>query len=242
MTANAATPLIDRFMHTFFGYGNLAGRTWFIGMEEGGGDTLEEVSRRFEIWSELGCPVTTDVAKFHHRLGMDYFFQRPVRLQRTWSMLIRMYLSMKGMNSDKESVKEYQGESFGRQAGEICSLELLPLPAPSTNHWFYADWFDIPELKSRELYREKTRPWRARQIRGMVEQYQPTVVVCYGAIYRPWYEIISGQEFIDQSCGDWAWAKDSGTTFALVKHPAARGVSNRYFEDIGQRIAQYARV
>ena len=39
--------LLNDFISSFFGYGNYRGDCWFIGMEEGGGGTLDEVSRRF---------------------------------------------------------------------------------------------------------------------------------------------------------------------------------------------------
>jgi hypothetical protein len=42
-------PLLQDFMSSFYGYGNFQGAYWFIGMEEGGGDSFEEVSRRLAI-------------------------------------------------------------------------------------------------------------------------------------------------------------------------------------------------
>jgi hypothetical protein len=32
--------LLERFMCTFYGYGNYRGAYWFVGMEEGGGDSF----------------------------------------------------------------------------------------------------------------------------------------------------------------------------------------------------------
>ncbi len=36
--------LLEAYMDGFYGYGNLAGPYWFIGMEEGGGDSLDRFS------------------------------------------------------------------------------------------------------------------------------------------------------------------------------------------------------
>ncbi|MDD5367868.1 MAG: hypothetical protein PHQ40_02185 [Anaerolineaceae bacterium] len=231
--------LID-FMKGFYGYGNPAGPFWFVGMEEGGGDTREEICRRLEIWDELGRPATADVSEFHHRLGMDRFFRDPVRMQPTWKRLICLLQSLKGEPYDRTSVQAYQKACFGRQDGETCSLELLPLPSPNANIWNYPTWFSIPELSSREAYRKTKRYSRAEAIRGMVERCQPEYVVCYGLVYQKWYEIIAGKPFHLQDSGEWGLAENQGIFFALVKHPTARGVSDSYFGEIGRRLAHHA--
>lgn len=230
---------VETFIHTFYGYGNPAGPFWFIGMEEGGGESQEEVVRRIDVWQELGCPETADVAEFHHRTGMDYFFKDPVALQHTWAQIIRLILTMKGEDTDIRTVKEYQKSYFARKKGETCSLELLPLPAPSTSVWLYSVWTDIPYLRSRGLYRRNCRQWRAAHLREMVCKHHPAVVVFYGFSYRKWYEMISGSPLLTQEPGDWAMAKSDKIIFALTKHPAARGVSNDYFERVGSLIGGY---
>jgi hypothetical protein len=46
--------LLQEFMSNFYGYGNYAAPYWFIGMEEGGGDTIEEITRRLTVWDQRG--------------------------------------------------------------------------------------------------------------------------------------------------------------------------------------------
>lgn len=46
--------LVDQFIHTFYGSGTYSASFWFVGMEEGGGISLEEVTKRLAIWQELG--------------------------------------------------------------------------------------------------------------------------------------------------------------------------------------------
>ena len=36
--------LLETFAETFYGYGNYNGPYWFIGMEEGGGDSFDQAS------------------------------------------------------------------------------------------------------------------------------------------------------------------------------------------------------
>ena len=42
--------LILKFAHNFFGYGNLSSNLWFIGMEEGGGNSFTEIETRLSMW------------------------------------------------------------------------------------------------------------------------------------------------------------------------------------------------
>jgi hypothetical protein len=46
MPQSSNDQLLSHFMQTFYGYGNYQGDYWFIGMEEGGGDTWAEVQQR----------------------------------------------------------------------------------------------------------------------------------------------------------------------------------------------------
>ena len=60
--------MLERFIYKFYGSGNFAGNYWFIGMEEGGGDKLEEVLNRLNVWKDLGEQELVDTADFHLRL------------------------------------------------------------------------------------------------------------------------------------------------------------------------------
>jgi hypothetical protein len=37
--------LLEAFMRGFYGFGNYQAQYWFVGMEEGGGNTLDAISR-----------------------------------------------------------------------------------------------------------------------------------------------------------------------------------------------------
>lgn len=92
--------LLATFTTTFFGYGNLAADWWFVGMEEGGGHSDDEISARLAAWRELGATPTVDIVDFGRRAGIDEHLQwfegdRPP-LQSTWRQLIRMILGARG--------------------------------------------------------------------------------------------------------------------------------------------------
>jgi hypothetical protein len=232
---------IEAFIYEFYGYGNPAGRYWLIGMEEGGGESLEEVEMRLQVWRALGEPKTADLAEFHRRLGIPQHFQDPVALQHTWAHWIRLVLAASGKSSKGDQVKVYQRDSLGRAAGETCLLELLPLPSPNTGAWYYRDWFDLSYLASRRLYKKTCLPMRLEGIRRMIAQHRPNMVICYGMSYRRWFEQIAGEPFKDNITGGFAWVEKAGSCYLLTKHPAARRVSSEYFERAGEFIRLHCR-
>lgn len=77
--------LLDAYMATFFGYGNLSSPLWFIGMEEGVGE--ESLSDRLDAWSTLGKLSTVDIREFHRLISesrwFDTTFKTP-QIQKTW--------------------------------------------------------------------------------------------------------------------------------------------------------------
>jgi hypothetical protein len=171
-------------MQGFYGYGNFEGEYWFVGMEEGGGNSFHEVNQRFEIWDSLGRGELLDVAQFHLKLGMPEFFTEPVKLQSTWNKVIRIVLSAEGEKVSLSSVRKYQRDDLGRKSGNSCLIELLPLPSPSTKKWLYAEHTDLPFLRNREAYRDYAIPWRIVRIREGIEKYCPRAVVFYGMVYQ----------------------------------------------------------
>ena len=230
--------LIESFISTFYGYGNPRGKYWLIGMEEGGGNSREEVFRRFEIWQELGEGETCDLVEYHELLGMSYYFQEPVKYQRTWGHLIRLILASQGKPTDTPSVKRYQRDRLGRLGDETCSLELLPLSSPSLGSWHYGEWTGISYLQSRKQYRDICLPKRIRGLQCMIARYHPPMVVFYGTTYRPYYEQVIGSSFHSGQDGLEMSVKNQ-TRFCLVKHPAAwgDGANAGYFEQVGRIIA-----
>ena len=42
--------LLNEFVEKFYGYGDYNGQFWFIGMEEGGGNSFSEIDNRLNAW------------------------------------------------------------------------------------------------------------------------------------------------------------------------------------------------
>jgi len=231
--------LLEHFMTTLYGSGNYAGDYWFVGMEEGGGSDLDQVTARLNSWKELGETELVDIYEFQIRINYPEYFTDPVKLQRTWMQQARIILASKGVTAFTSAVKDYQRDIIGRLTSETCLLELLPLPSPSTAVWNYEYWSNLPFLKDRKSYREYCIPWRTEHIRSRISIYKPKIVVFLGLSYLGYWQAVAGQSvrFVDK--GDYWAGQADGTNYVVAKHPATKGLSNAYFEKIGSYIYHY---
>jgi hypothetical protein len=227
--------LLKLFIDRFYGYGNLDAPYWFIGMEEGGGNSLEEISLRLSTWCERGMQTTEDLVDYHLALGIDQFFGEKPRLQSTWAKLIRVLHMLEGKPTTTDAIRTTQGSQLGRSDSLSCLLELLPLPSPSTDQWLYGDHTSLEFLKDRETYRTVLIPKRIDQLRAMIQEYSPKVVMCYGSAYRQhWLKIIqSDVETIVLDKYDVQIGSTGMRWVAMVPHPTATGITNAYFEAVG---------
>jgi hypothetical protein len=228
--------LVNEFIHKFYGFGNLQAKYWFIGMEEGGGTSRAEFEYRINAWVKLGKKTLVDVVKYHEIIGINRFFVDPVKLQSTWNKLIRIYLSSQDLQTNTDDVRLFQKTQLGRIDQNTSLLELLPLASPSTNQWLYSSWVDYPLLKSREIYREGTVPFRIKSLQWLIEENQPTVVVFYGQSNEEyWGKVVSAPLKFEKTL-DIKYAKGKGTLFVSIKHPVYKGLTNVYFHQIGRWI------
>lgn len=130
--------LLQAFMGGFFGYRNLGAKYWFIGLEEGGGTSIDEIRNRLEAWDALGRPQLADLHEFHQRAGISRWSVAKPPLQSTWKQLIRLALTAEGEPANLEAIRTYQRHHLGRRNGTTALIELMPLPSPSTAEWLYA--------------------------------------------------------------------------------------------------------
>ncbi|NLB17224.1 MAG: hypothetical protein GX825_00440 [Syntrophomonadaceae bacterium] len=236
---NLDDTILKHFMSTFYGSGNYKGDYWFIGMEEGGGLDLNQVTKRIDAWSELGQNELVDIYQFHLKIGFPEYFTNPVRLQKTWAQQARILLSSQGLQSSTEDVRIYQRDQIGRISGDTCLLELLPLPSPSLNTWNYNSWSSLPFLKDRNVYRDYCIPWRTKHLQLRIMQHKPKVVVFMGQVYSTYWQTIAGQHLDFVDIGGFQADNFAGTLYVITKHPAAYGVTNAYFEEIGDFISNF---
>ena len=242
----SSTPMFDDhllhdFMDTFYGYGNYAGDYWFVGMEEGGGDSFNNIVQRLQAWHQRGRLELEDVAVYHAEIGEEWWFSPQPKLQPTWNRLIRIELSAKGQDVHTEHVRAYQKEHWGRLNGTNCLVELLPLPSPSLGHWLYAEHSQLPYLVSRDTYTKHYAESRAEHLQQRILEYRPKAVIFYSANpgYILWWKRIAGVEFRKETIVGFPVhiAKNEHTVFAITYHPGARGPTYDYPHQVGQIIA-----
>ena len=228
--------LLLQYMSRFAGYGNLDGDYWMIGMEEGGGDTIEDIVRRVTIWEESGQKTLEDLKLYHDKIGVTRWFGSQAKLQPTWNKLIRIIHGIKGLNPQTEDVRTYQKRYLGRFEGETCLAELMPLPSPSTNHWLYPSISSLPELQSREDYLRHWGPIRLQMLTKLITTHRPKNVVFYGiGYYQDWWSWLmpASHEAITIEGVKAYIGGSEGTVFAVSPHPVATGVKNTFFHGLG---------
>ena len=239
---------VTNFAHTFFGYGNLNAPVWFVGMEEGGGETRDEIEARLRSWEAGGRSPVVDIVEFGRESGLkghlQWFEGEKPPLQTTWKQLIRVVLSSRGEPATASSVRAYQRDGFARSDGHECLLELLPMPSPSVGEWRYGDWYPLPWLRDRKAYREHLLEHRVERLQQLVAEREPAAVVFYSRSYLDeWCRVmdVPRDELVEtvivrraeREVKAWIHENDE-TTFIVTSHPSAFGVTNSYFEDIGR--------
>nr|WP_314899159.1 hypothetical protein [uncultured Deefgea sp.] len=248
--------LIDRFLHNFFGYGNLKAPIWFIGMEEGGGKDLAEAQARIEAWQRLGAGDVIDLVTYHRVIDKSKYFDRArPPTQPTWRGLIRILLGyQRYKRADIEAIRDFQANMFGTPNSNHCLLELMPLASRRITSWIYTPWAEEHQytmLQNRRAYRNQLEPQRINTLATKIRNYRPRNVVFYGRTYLPsWKSIVqavTGQESIwteetpDPDCQLTVLLSPTpATNFFIVNHSTSRGVTENYFLSLGRTIHDLA--
>ncbi len=232
--------LIQDFATGFYGYGNYDAPIWFVGMEEGGGNDLEQVAQRMKSWDRRGRRELEDVVEYHNEFGVTRFWEDKPKLQPTWGRLIRM-LQANSLSADpnvaRKQVGEYQRDELGRSNSKTCLLELLPMPSPSKKKWLYSAWQNfVPQLATRAEYEKWFLPDRINKIKERIRRHQPAVVVFYGVGYRKHWQTISESNFVESENAGFYLAQAGSNSFFMTHHPAAHGRTTEYWQKIGESI------
>ncbi|MEO8458535.1 MAG: hypothetical protein ABI559_12080 [Chloroflexota bacterium] len=172
----------------FKGYGNPAGRFWFIGIEERGVGDIEELRARLnyrELEDLLESQTSMEI------WGSNTL--NPDKLIPTWSTMMRIVLRLESDPNwkDPERIRRYQRDHLGKLTGDIFLTELLPLPKESDlawpAFWPFANW---------DHYAEKVMPIRIRILTDLLEANNPQYVFCYGKGYWPHFKkLFPGMDF-----------------------------------------------
>jgi hypothetical protein len=231
---------LEQYMQTFAGYGDSSAPVWFVGMEEGGGESVAELSRRVQAWDERGRAIFEDLASYHREIGVTNFFdgERPV-LQKTWCPLIKCLQAYRGAPTDDATIRSVQATELGAHGGPASLLELMPLPAANVSAWPYASLAaTIPALATRKSYEETFTSQRVGMLRALRRQHKPRAVVFYGVGYRPHWESISVTALASRTIGSVRYFEGSrdSTHFIVAPHPS-RMNATAFWTTLGESIA-----
>ena len=227
------------FANTFLGYGKFNSKYWFIGMEEGGGSTKEEIERRLKAWIKFERPELCDVAKFHNEIGELKLFSEKPALQKTWDKLIRFQLTAEGNSSDKEDARIFQRDSLGRLDSNNTLMELLPLPSPKASTWNYSDYSTLTVLKDRKTYQSFFLDRRILNIKEKIEHYQPKCVFFYG--FKKYWKDLTENLRVDLTYNeelDCYLSTINKTQLLFADHPTRTGLPSGYYEKLGAYIRE----
>lgn len=227
------TTLLRDFCSSFFGYGTEHAHHWFISMEEGGGDTEQELELRINAWHERGRRELEDVAEYHHAINQQHWFGPHPKIQRTWAAMIRVALAFDGLPADTESVRAYQRDRLGRIGGSTRLSPLLPLPSKSLDHWLYAAWTQDHAFLTRSRYRDEFLSLRVAHLSQALALLRPRTVTFLGLSYLQHWQQVAGRTPLHASALGHA-GRSEGTSFMVCAHPAVKGVTNEYFAAVGR--------
>lgn len=205
----------------FWGYGSFEAPVWFVGMEEGLAATEEsELEERFRI---TYGKITTDI-----RRGMETVPLHILALegyQPLWDFQIALYLYLKnGGEAKPEERHNYQTHSFGNiDLKETACIDLMPLPSRGTaeSDWVYAKYAtENLKFESRSIYIKHYKPARVQELKKLIKQYRPNLVIFCSLVYLrtgDWGSIIGKN--LEEITNQMYFAKTEETSFCVIPQP-----------------------
>lgn len=199
------------YLENFYGYGKWSSDIWFIGKEEGGGNSQQECFKKIKIFNMLGQDKESllDLREYHLMLNgrESKWFLPDFPLQSTWKLYLFLIMD-KALFGNSGEKKKFQSRYLARDLyfqDSIRShalIELLPLPNPyDDNEWpkrwpiwqrEFVDVFDrdfLPDNK--QQYRDQFIPPRIKFLYGQINDYNPKFIVSptiSSGTYLPYWE------------------------------------------------------
>lgn len=230
---------LEMYIYNFFGFGNWKSKIWFIGIEEGGGNTKEEVSSRLNSWLKYKTDLIDN--NIHHKnIGIYDFFDRG-KLQPTWKKLIRLKLAYEGKKAENNLIRNIQKNNWGRFNSDNALLDLFPLPSTTNSNWFYNEWSKLPYLDTRKNYYNNVVDARVEYIQNKLKKHKPEIVIFYSISMIDYWNRIVEDNFKDNSTKimiDKNYIKiikKNDTKFVVTPQPAAV-YSNEFWDKAGKFI------
>jgi hypothetical protein len=219
-----------------YGYGKWDADYWFIGPEQGMA-SHEDISRRVDVWTELGERELDDCRVFHERIGELRWHGAKPKLQKTWKQLMLLLMAHTGdcldlrNPQDKQRLGVYQRDCWGREDGDTCVIELAGLPAHGCDE-SKKQKIDVFEPGQCEAIREQ----RIVTIRTRLLDHKPKLVIMYGFSEREHWESITAviSEKLPRGV--------ALPVVAFTTHPVSfEGVSNAYWKKLAIELREVAR-
>lgn len=234
--------ILEKYIHNFYGYGNLNSNYWFISLEEGEGNSAEETKKRLEVWEKRGGRSIEECKEFHIEFGKTKWFIYHPATQPVWRRYIRFYhylindKNFINSSEQNEIIRKYQRDKFGKLDGEFSILELRPLPAPNVVTWKYGNISNLSYLNNRETYKDYIDNFRIEKIKTMIEKHRPKNIFFFGTSEKDkWKQII--QKPIKKNTElDFYFSNNELSEFYILKHTVSKGTTNKYFENVAQFI------
>lgn len=224
--------LLTEYAERFVGFGSSEAKIWFIGIEEAGGHSEEQVQSRLDAWIGHNKPEFADAPSFYPASEQREWHGENAQPQATWTKLIRLLLVARGRLVTSEALLEYQQRRWGKTGGREFLAELFPLPTPNTMAWPYRDWSELAWLESRARYQNHWMLSRALLLQQKIEQHHPKVVIFYASTMHRVWAMIARAEWSQAIKGKLMSFDRDGISFYVTRHPRAE--SDRYFQQIGE--------
>lgn len=206
-------------------------------MEEGGGNSKDEIERRLKAWIKCNRDELCDIAIFHHEIGDDSRFSEKPSLQKTWDKLIRFALVMEGRDSSAETARSFQRDSLGRLNSCNALMELLPLPSPKSTEWNYNSFSKLTVLKDRRTYQTFFLDHRIIKIKEKISHHKPRIVLFYG--FKKYKNELIKVFNIDLTHNEelnFYYSRLNDTYLLFTNHPTSTGLPSKYYEQIAELV------
>lgn len=235
---------IENYCTNFYGYGNWESPIWFIGIEENGGYSEEEVQKRIDSWMRFKTPLIDN--KEHHLSlnieGITKLFTEG-KCQRTWWKLIRLKLNYDDDIVSNEKIQQIQKDEWGQLKSKSLIIEMFPLPSPSIADWKYKEWSQLNFLNSRTEYFDFFATQRTKFIKNKIKKFKPKVVIFYANKLIKYWDLIIEDNFNSNAekrkINDnyFQFIKKDSTCFIQTPQPA--GVwGNDFWDKLGKEIKE----
>jgi len=234
--------LVEANIRDFFGYGNPKAKWWFVGMEEHGGENIEESKMRLKVWHELGGQSLVDLSRFHKSACINVpHLNTPVNWRKAcsaWKRQIHVLLAAEGSPCDDQHISE-QFVDWGGKESNTCLIELKPLPCPNWRSWSWPQWCHVEESKTKFLTRIQTD--RCKRIMDMLNASPaPRCVVFYSTsrTFLSFWEKIARCNFEPVVASGIYGKKTADTVFVAIPQRHKEGISYRLMTEVGSWIRE----